>query len=419
MFAQKKTSTHISYIDGLFPRGLITSGRDVFGSKTTVEGLCPLRIHLEKGLIKTFEVLKNFDETEMRLILPRLVEPHAHIDKAFTWKTSPNLLGTYQGALKANLEEHKDRTKKKIRSRALRALELAMKNGIRALRSHIDSFGLTGEYSWEILSELKKDWESLIELQLVALVPFEYWNTEKGKKLAFRVAHQNGLLGGVISPPYDEKKLKDLMFGFFSLANDLGCGVDLHIDETNLFPGRGLGVLLNTLDQMKVDVPITCSHLSSMGLMHPKRLRFSADRLAQHDVNVIALPLTNFWLLSKNENSSPFKRPLAPIRELQNAGVTVALGGDNVQDPWYPAGNFDPLSLMASSISMAHVVPWKRLGLCTYTTAPSKVMGLKWDGSIEVGSSADFVELEADSWSSAMSTPPLRKVMIKGQWIDE
>ena len=40
----------------------------------------------------------------------------------------------------------------------------------------------------------------------------------------------------------------------FSLANDLGCGVDLHIDETNIFPGRGVKELLDTLDKMNVDI---------------------------------------------------------------------------------------------------------------------------------------------------------------------
>ena len=134
-----------------------------------------------------------------------------------------------------------------------------------------------------------------------------------------------------------------------------------------------------------------------MGLLGERPLRYFSKQLARHQVNVIALPITNAWLLGRKQGQTSIQRPIAPIIELQNAGVNVAIGGDNVKDRWYPSGNFDQLSLMSSSISMAHVVPWKRLGLCTYTTAPSKVMGLKWDGSIEVGSSADFVELEADS----------------------
>ena len=47
-------------------------------------------------------------------MLPRLVEPHAHIDKAFTWKKFPNLDGTYKGALTANLSEIENRTSIKV-----------------------------------------------------------------------------------------------------------------------------------------------------------------------------------------------------------------------------------------------------------------------------------------------------------------
>ena len=111
-------------------------------------------------------------------------------------------------------------------------------------------------------------------------------------------------------------------------------------------------------------------------------------------------------------------RPLAPIKQLQNAGVTVAIGGDNVQDPWHPTGDFDPFSLISRSISMTHMVPWKRLGLALFTTAASKIMGLEFDGSLKVGDSADFVCLEANSWSAVLSSPPKRKIMIKGHWFE-
>ncbi len=47
----------------------------------------------------------------------------------------------------------------------------------------------------------------------------------------------------------------------------------------------------------------------------------------------------------------------------------------------------------------------------------AQVMGLEWDGSLDKGVPADFVVLEADTWASAMSTPPKRKVMIKGNWL--
>ena len=113
------------------------------------------------------------------------------------------------------------------------------------------------------------------------------------------------------------------------------------------------------------------------------------------------------------------KRPFAPIAELQQAGVTVAIGGDNVQDPWFPAGNFDPVSLMSITMSIAQLAPWQRLGLAPFTTSASALMELEWDGMIQIGGPADFVWLDASSWSEALATSPGRKVMAQGKWVDE
>ena len=108
---------------------------------------------------------------------------------------------------------------------------------------------------------------------------------------------------------------------------------------------------------------------------------------------------------------------MAPIKQLQNAGVTVAIGGDNVQDPWYPGGNYDPISLISASMPITQLPPWERLGLSTFTTAASRLMGLESDGILKSGIPADFVVLDAVSWSVAISSQPERKVMIKGNWI--
>ena len=70
------------------------------------------------------DVIKENEEMPETLMMPRLVEPHAHIDKAFTWRISPNLLGTYEEALNANLEEHKHRSIKNVRLRAEKSLKL-------------------------------------------------------------------------------------------------------------------------------------------------------------------------------------------------------------------------------------------------------------------------------------------------------
>ena len=213
--------------------------------------------------------------------------------------------------------------------------------------------------------------------------------------------------------------MRESLTAMISLADNNGCGIDLHIDEKDSHPAEGLKQLLKVLDDMTISIPITCSHLSSMALLRPTVLRRLADRLAFHNVNVIALPLTNSWLLGQDPFCSPSTRTIAPIKQLQRAGVTVAIGGDNVQDPWFPGGNFDPISLISFALPLTQLAPWTRLGLAPFTTAAANVMGLAWDGMLRVGGPADFLVLEGVSWPEVLASLTTRKVLVNGIWLDE
>jgi len=66
---------------------------------------------------------------------------------------------------------------------------------------------------------------------------------------------------------------------------------------------------------------------------------------------------------------------------------------------------------------LAHLAPWQRLGLAPFTTAAARVMNLSWDGTLQPGSPANLLLLEAGSWSEALAAPPRRKVIIDGNWL--
>lgn len=96
--------------------------------------------------------------------------------------------------------------------------------------------------------------------------------------------------------------------------------------------------------------------------------------------------------------------------------VCVAVGADNVADPWFPAGNFDPMALIASCLPLAQLAPWQRLGLMPFTTAAASLMDLAWDGVIAAGAPADLIVLDVGSWSEALMRPPERRILIGGRW---
>ncbi len=406
-------------IEALLPRCLVKSADNLLASKVSAEGLLPVKISWNEGQINGIEVINFSPKASLKLVLPRLIEPHAHIDKAFTCSDGPNLKGTYADALAANLRELNTRTALEVRERAERSLELALKNGVRALRSHVDALGPEMYQTWEVLIDIQRDWKELIDLQLVLLAPVEYWNTLEGKSFATKIAKQGGLLGSVISPTFHKEESCFALIQMLKIADQLECGVDLHIDESSKCPAYGIKKLLKILDETKINIPITCSHLSSLAMIRPTALSDLAERLEYHSINVVALPFTNGWLLGKKYMHTPLERPFAPISQLQKAGVTVAIGGDNVQDFWFPGGSFDPLAVMAFALPFAQISPWQRLGLAPFTTSAAFLMGLDWDGTFEIGCPADLILLDSVNWVDTLVKIPDRRVLIKGEWLEE
>ncbi|MCX5932824.1 MAG: amidohydrolase family protein [Cyanobacteria bacterium] len=387
-------------------------------------GLVAVRLSHQHGVITAIEAHPRRDGELLPLALTPLVEPHAHLDKAFSWEGHPNPAGTMQGALAANLAEHQGRSLQQVLERGERALERSWRYGLRAVRSHIDSLGPGAEPGWQGLLELQQRWAPRLTLQLVALVPVRHWATAAGAALARQLVSRGSqgavLLGGVMGAPMAPSRADaEGLLALLQLADGLGAPVDLHVDESGEVGGAGVAMVARLVRRHRIGVPVTCSHSCSMSQLGAARLSRLADAMADASLAVVALPPTNLWLLGHAAGNTPASRPLAPIRQLQRAGVTVAVGGDNVQDPWHPGGDFDPLELLRFCLPAAHLAPWQRQGLAPFTTAASRLMGLEWDGVLRCGAPADLVVLAAGSWSELLCRPPQRRVLRAGQWLPE
>ena len=379
------------------------------------EDLSSVFIAWEKGIVSDLKPISIKNKKPKKILFPRFVETHAHFDKSFTWGEFPNFKSNYKEALLVNLEEHKTRTNNKVIERVEKSLNLAIKNGYRAIRSHIDTFDSQDKNIWIELLDLQKRYTSLIKLQFVALAPLEFWNTSNGEELAERFSRHKGILGGVVVPPFKKREIKSLLSKMLLLADRYKLEIDLHIDESTIEPGAGIKILLETIEKLNIKVPITCSHLSSILSLNNNEILSIGRKIAEKNIKVVALPLTNFWLLNRDDENTSLNRPVAPVKQLQNSLVDVSIGSDNVQDPWYPFGNFDPFYLMSCVIPMLQLSPWERITLSSFLLAPSRLLNLGWDGLVKKGCPADFVILDAEKWADIFSSNLKRKVFIKGE----
>ena len=140
-------------VEALIPRCLFTI-ENSDNLNIDFEDLSSVSISWENGFVSELKPLKTESKKPNNILFPRFVEAHSHIDKSFTWDKFPNLRSNYDGALSVNLEEHKTRTTKKVLERAEKSLNLAIQNGYRAIRSHIDTYQYQGNDVWTELFKL-------------------------------------------------------------------------------------------------------------------------------------------------------------------------------------------------------------------------------------------------------------------------
>lgn len=133
----------------------------------------------EAGRIQAVRPWTDTDTT-LPLLLP-LVEPHAHLDKAFSWRPFANPSGEMALAMAANGREAAQRSAHQVLARGEQALEQAWRYGLRAIRSHVDSGWDEEQPSWDALQELQLRWRGRMDLQLCALVPLAHWSTPAGR----------------------------------------------------------------------------------------------------------------------------------------------------------------------------------------------------------------------------------------------
>ena len=401
----------------LIPRNLCELEEEA-NNHVNNEGLSPVEISWDKGFVSDVKLIKKEKNLLNKILLPRFVESHAHFDKSFSWINYPNLQSNYENALSVNLEEHVTRTANTVLKRAEKSLNLAIKNGYRAIRTHIDTYNFQDQEIWPKLFHLQEKYSDFLILQFVSLAQIDFWGTKEGDLFAKNFKSNNGILGGVLVPPFDKPSTIENLSDMLLLAKKYKLEVDLHIDESSIEPGLGMKILLNTIEKLNSNVKVTCSHSSSLLLLKDAELTKLAERMYKKNIKVIALPLTNFWLLNRQDKNI-ISRPVAPIKQLQKAFIDVSIGSDNVQDPWYPFGNFDPFYLMSHAMPMLQLNPWDRLSLSAIFNAPSRLLNLNWDGVIKIGCPADFVMVEGNCWGDIFSGNIKRKIIIKGNFYEK
>jgi cytosine deaminase len=134
-----------------------------------------------------------------------------------------------------------------------------------------------------------------------------------------------------------------------------------------------------------------------------------AARVAEAGIGIITLPQTNLFLQARDRRQSP-PRGLTAVDALLEAGVAVAAGGDNFQDPFCTVGRVDPLETASLLVMAAHRRP--DFAYDMVSEAGRRVLG-RPDVSVAPGAPADLVAIDASSVRDAVASAPASRTVVR------
>ena len=348
-----------------------------------------------------------------RLVTPPFVDAHFHLDATLSLgRPRLNASGTLLEGIELWGELKQLQTAREIVERALAYTDLAVAQGLLAIRSHVDVSGpLTGV---EALLEVRERVRGVIDLQLVAF-PQDGLYRRGGSEANLVRALDLGVdvVGGI---PHFERTTAEgtaSVARLCAIAAERGLMVDLHCDETDDPASRHVETLARETLRRGLEGRVTGSHLTSMHSMDNYYVSKLIPLMVESGIHVVANPLVNI-LIQGRHDTYPKRRGLTRVRELRAAGLAVAFGSDCMMDPWYPLGAGDMLDAAFMGAHVAQLVSPADLAWCVaaVTTAPARIMGLEGYG-LEPGDRADLVLLQARDPIAALRTRAARLAVVK------
>lgn len=406
--------------------------QDLFIQNPTLQRDRLLPFHLEINGDKITQAIANTEgslanlqienvmiiDGKQGILVPCFADLHTHLDKGHIWERSPNLDGTYHGALKGiykDCTEDRNWNAEDLYRRVEFGLKCSYAHGTKAIRTHLDCPPHQIATTFAVFRELRDRWKDKITLQAVSLVPIAHFSEPEGEAFADAIADLQGVIGGIAHMSAD---LDRYMQRIFQLASDRHLSLDFHADENNDPKSQALHYIAAAKVKYGFEHQIVCGHCCSLAVQDARIANQTIALVKEANIGIVSLPMCNLYLQDRQSARTPRWRGVTLIRELAAAGVTVALSSDNCRDPFYGFGDHDLLQVFSMGTKIAHLDAPYENWISAVTSRPLELMGLG-TSIIEANAPADFVLFRARSYSELLSRPQSdRQVFRNGVAID-
>jgi cytosine deaminase len=395
-------------------------------AQADAEGLARVDLRLSNGRIAAVTPLGTAPDgidLDRGQVWPCFVDGHVHLDKTQTWPRQPNPDGTHPGAKNAVIADRANHySEADIEPRFEFGLRCAYAHGTAAIRTHLDSYWPNAKAHWSVFRRLRDAWAGRVDLQAVNICPLERFAGEQGVMLANEVAESGGILGmtttgegGQAASP----EFQVLLDRFFSLAEERGLAMDLHLDETGDPTSRTLNAVARTAIRRKFKAPIQVGHVCSLSVQTEEEAMATIALCAEAGLRVINLPMCNMYLQGRKAGHTPKWRGITMVHEFRAAGVPVSFASDNCRDPFYAYGDYDMMEVYREAVRIAQLDHPFGTWAASVTATPASSCGFGDSRRIVPGAVADLVLFRARSMTELLARPQSDRVVLRqGRRID-
>ncbi len=348
------------------------------------------------------------------LVTPPFVDSHFHMDATLSaGMPRRNESGTLLEGIRIWGELKPDLTPEGLKARALKLLRWSVAKGNLAIRTHVDTTD-PSLMAVDVLLEVREEMKEFVDIQLVAFPQDGVLRAPRGVELLERALDKGvDVVGGI---PHFERTMdqgRESVRVLCEIAARRGLMVDMHCDESDDPHSRHVESLAFETQRLGLRGRVTGSHLTSMHSMDNYYVSKLLPLMAEAGMHCVCNPLVNMNLQGRHD-TYPKRRGLMRVPELLAQGVNVALGHDDVMDPWYPLGSHDMLEVAhmgAHALHMTGVDGLKKM-FAAVTESGARVLGLDGYG-LTPGCHADMVILQARDEIEAIRLRPVRLWVIR------
>lgn len=254
------------------------------------------------------------------------------------------------------------------------ALQDQHSQGVRTCLSFIDVDPVSGNRALQAALQAKK--RAAEELHMRFLIACQTLkgvvNPECRQVFEENLEHVD-LIGGL--PGADAGREEEHLDILLAAAKRTGKRAHIHVDQLNLASEKETELLCRKVMEHGVEGQVTAVHGISIA-SHPKEYRDEVYRMAR-DAGLSFVACPSAWIdHRRSEELQPVHNAVTPVDEMIPAGLTVAIGTDNIADVYKPYSNGDMMVELRFILEACHFYDEDAL-LRMATQAGAEVLGVK------------------------------------------